>query len=111
MKKTQIKPLTAVMGAALMTIGGASVTHAAENPFATQALSSGYNLASKECKKDDKECTKKHSKKAEGKCGEGKCGGDKTSNAEGKCGEGKCGGDKASQTEGKCGEGKCGGSK
>lgn len=105
MKKNNIKPLAAVMGAALMTLGQASVAQTSQNPFASQELSSGYSLASKECKKDDKDCIKKHSKKeAEGKCGEGKCG-------EGKCGgdtddkaaEGKCG-------EGKCGEGKCGGS-
>lgn len=96
MKKTNIKPLAAVMGAALMTLGQASVANAAQNPFASQELSSGYNLAAKECKKDDKECLKKKAKKkAEGKCGEGKCG------------EGKCGGDDKA-TEGKCGEGKCG---
>jgi uncharacterized low-complexity protein len=83
---------------AAMLLGAASATvSAAENPFASQSLESGYQVAGHHAEKS-----------AEGKCGEGKCGA--KSEAEGKCGEGKCGGAK-SESEGKCGEGKCGGSK
>ena len=84
------KPLAMAFGASLLA-SVATTTVAAENPFVSQSLESGYKVA------------------MEGKCGEGKCGGDKAAK-EGKCGEGKCGGDKAAK-EGKCGEGKCGGDK
>jgi len=111
---SKIKPLSIALGATVVTsalsIAGAQAN---ENPFVTQDLASGYNLASADM---------------EGKCGEGKCGGDKKADKEGKCGEGKCGGDKKADTdaesdgdkkadkegkcgEGKCGEGKCGGKK
>ena len=109
MSKSTMKPLTALLGSAFLTaMAQIPATQAAENPFATTELKTGYKVASK----------------AEGKCGEGKCGGekkadgegkcggdkDKKADGEGKCGEGKCGGDKKkSAGEGKCGEGKCGG--
>ena len=98
---TTIKPITAAVGAALLVgVAAMPVANAADNPFAAQELSSGYELASN------------HKAEGEGKCGEGKCGGDsKKAEGEGKCGEGKCGGEsKKAEGEGKCGEGKCGGS-
>ena len=80
-KKTELKPLSAAVGAALAASAFAiPAANAESNPFEITTLSSGYMVADS---------------KAEGSCGEGKCG-------EGKCGEGK---DKA---EGSCGEGKCG---
>jgi uncharacterized low-complexity protein len=79
-KKFELKPISAVVGAALTaSVIALPTANADENPFAMTELSSGYVVAGD----------------AEGSCGEGKCG-------EGKCGEeGSCG-------EGKCGEGKCG---
>mgnify|MGYP000551339134 CR=1 FL=1 len=100
MSKSTMKPLTALLGSAFLTaMVQIPATQAAENPFATTELKTGYKVASK----------------AEGKCGEGKCGGEKKADGEGKCGEGKCGegkcgGDAKAKKEGKCGEGKCGGS-
>ena len=113
MSKSTIKPLAALLGGAFVTaMAQVPATQAAENPFATTELETGYKVASK----------------AEGKCGEGKCGGEKKAAGEGKCGgdkkaagegkcggdkkaagEGKCGGEKKAAGEGKCGEGKCGG--
>ncbi len=84
-KIKSLKPLAAGLGAAVVASTlGLSTANAAEteNPFATNELTSGYQLAG-----------------AEGKCGEGKCG-DK-SEEEGKCGD-------KTDEEGKCGEGKCG---
>ncbi|MEA3275450.1 MAG: low-complexity protein, partial [Pseudomonadota bacterium] len=87
-KNTCIKPVAAVVGAALVgSLSAFNLASAAENPFGTTQLESGYMQLAE----------------AEGKCGEGKCGGDKAAK-EGKCGEGKCGGDKGAK-EGKCGEG------
>jgi uncharacterized low-complexity protein len=96
----QLNPFIATLGAALLS-ATAFTAHAAQNPFAVQELSSGYNLAAAE-------------KAQEGSCGEGKCGGEVKADKEGKCGEGKCGGEAAAKTasaEGKCGEGKCGAEK
>ncbi len=116
MTKTQMKPLAVAFGASLLA-SVAATTVAAENPFASQSLESGYKVAM-EGKCGEGKCGGKSehdAKSKEGKCGEGKCGGkDKTvsKSAEGKCGEGKCGGkDKTASksAEGKCGEGKCGG--
>lgn len=98
-KKRFLNPLTISVSAAMLasTLSVGSL-HAAENPFATTELNSGFMLASKD---------------GEGKCGEGKCGeGGKP--AESKDAEGKCGDDKTEKKdikniEGKCGEGKCGG--
>ena len=83
------KSVAALLGSAFVTaMAQVPATQAAENPFATTELQTGYKVAAK----------------AEGKCGEGKA-----KKAEGKCGEGKCGEGKAKKSEGKCGEGKCGG--
>jgi len=116
MTNTKMKPLALAFGASLLA-GVATTTVAAENPFASQSLESGYKVAM-EGKCGEGKCGGKAesaAKSKEGKCGEGKCGGKAESSAksgEGKCGEGKCGGkDKAADKskEGKCGEGKCGG--
>ena len=99
-KKTNMKPIAAVVGAAIVgSLSAVSVANAAENPFGASQLESGYMLLAS-------------SHEGEGKEKEGKCGDDK--GMEGKCGddkgkEGKCGDDKGK--EGKCGEGKCGGDK
>ena len=95
MNKT-IKPIVASVGTAFLLGAAAPAVMAAENPFAAQQLSAGYE-----------QLADSHKAK-EGKCGEGKCGGEKKAEKEGKCGEGKCGGDKKAAKEGKCGEGKCG---
>lgn len=101
--------LTVAAGAATLSTSASAV----DNPFATQVLPAGYQLAG-----------------MEGKCGEGKCGGEKSEkegscgakekskrdakDAEGKCGgekltkEGNCGAKPKTEQEGKCGEGKCG---
>jgi uncharacterized low-complexity protein len=89
-KKSNLTPIAAIVGAALVGSLSAMNVAAGENPFTASQLDSGYmQLASS------------HGGE-EGKCGEGKCGGEKE-------GEGKCGGEK--EGEGKCGEGKCGGEK
>ena len=113
---SKIKPLSIAMGAAVAVSAlSATSVQANENPFVTQDLASGYNLASADMegkcgadKKAGKEGNCGGDKKAgkEGKCGEGKCGADKKAEK-----EGKCGGDKKADKEGKCGEGKCGGKK
>jgi len=107
MANNKMKPLAMAFGASLLA-SVATTTVAAENPFASQSLESGYKVAM-EGKCGEGKCGGEKTTK-EGKCGEGKCGGDKAAK-EGKCGEGKCGGDKAASKtkEGKCGEGKCGG--
>jgi uncharacterized low-complexity protein len=93
-KKNCIKPVAAVVGAALVgSLSAVNVVSAAENPFGASQLDRGYMVLASSHESAGKE--------GEGKCGEGKCGGDK------KEGEGKCGGDKK-EGEGKCGEGKCG---
>jgi uncharacterized low-complexity protein len=104
MKNTQMKPLALALGAAL-TMGVATSAVAAENPFSSTSLESGYKVAM-EGKCGEGKCGGEKKAK-EGKCGEGKCGEEKKAK-EGKCGEGKCGEDKKAK-EGKCGEGKCGG--
>ncbi|ASP39708.1 hypothetical protein CHH28_13945 [Bacterioplanes sanyensis] len=94
------KPAAAVLSAAFLAALATTPAQASDaNPFASQTLDGGYQLAGDH----------------EGKCGEGKCGG--KADSEGKCGEGKCGGKADSEgkcggksdSEGKCGEGKCGG--
>ena len=90
--KTQNTGMNSLVGAALVgSLGAFGLAQAAENPFALQALDSGYVQVAEA--------------DTEGKCGEGKCGG---KDGEGKCGSTKDGG---KDGEGKCGEGKCGGSK
>ncbi len=103
-KSNFVNPVTAAVGVAFVSSLAASSTALADdNPFATDELDAGYQLAGEKGK--------------EGKCGEGKCGGDKgeegscgekadAKGEEGKCGEGKCGGDKGKE-KGK--EGSCGG--
>lgn len=107
MAKTQLKPLAMALGATLAASVATNVM-AAENPFSSQALESGYKVMA-EGKCGEGKCGEGKAKKSEGKCGEGKCGEGKAKKAEGKCGEGKCGEGKAKKSEGKCGEGKCGG--
>lgn len=88
-QKNCIKPVAAVIGAALVgSLSAVNMASAAENPFGASPLESGYMVVAS---MDEKE----------GKCGEGKCGEGKDKK-EGKCGEGK------DRKEGKCGEGKCG---
>ena len=125
MKTTKrILPVMLTAGVALTAMSGAAI--AAENPFAAQELTAGYQLAESGFKK-------------EGNCGEGKCGAnaaDKVKSeaageakpgfkAEGKCGEAQCGANAADKVkteaagdakpgfkaEGTCGEGKCGANK
>ena len=110
-KKNCIKPVAAVVGAALVgSLSAINVAGAAENPFGATQLDSGYMVLASSHEGG------KEGKCGEGKCGEGKekmegkCGGDKEKaegekEMEGKCGEGK------EKMEGKCGEGKCGGDK
>jgi len=113
-KNLIIKPVAAAVGVAFVTSLAVSTSAvAADNPFESADLDTGYMLAGGD-------------KGEEGKCGEGKCGGDK--GEEGSCGEkgeeGSCGeraeegscGEKGEEgscgekgEEGKCGEGKCGG--
>jgi len=87
-----VNPVAAAVSVAFVSSLTASTTALADdNPFSSDELDAGYQLAGE--------------KGEEGKCGEGKCGGDK--GAEGSCGEntkgeeGKCGGDKGK--EGSCG--------
>jgi len=96
-----INPVAAAVGVAFVSSLAASTSAvAADNPFSTADLDTGYQLAGE--------------KGEEGKCGEGKCGGDKAEKgAEGSCGEkgkeGSCG---EKGKEGSCGEkgkeGSCG---
>lgn len=84
MSKQIITSAAMMAGATLVgTLSVANLAQAADNPFVTEPLESGYLQL------------------AEGSCGEGKCG--SKEDGEGKCGS-KDGG------EGKCGEGKCGSS-
>lgn len=107
-KKNVIKPVAAVVGAALVgTLSAVSLAQAAENPFGATALPGGYMLLAEAASATPEALPAEEKAAKEGKCGEGKCGGEKMG-MEGKCGEGKCGGEKKGM-EGKCGEGKCGG--
>lgn len=101
MRKSRVKPLTAVIGGALATLATVSVADTATNPFGMQPLESGYSLIAHAHGGGEGKCGE--AKCGEAKDGEGKCGeaGADDSTGEGKDGEGKCG-------EGKCGEGKCG---
>jgi uncharacterized low-complexity protein len=106
MSKLSNKPLSIVLGAAMVTslgMAGLANAESGEDIFAMQELSSGYLTAGSHegsCGGD---------KGSEGSCGEkggeGSCGEKK--GGEGSCGEDKAGDDKGG--EGKCGEGKCGG--
>lgn len=104
------KPLAAALGAAFLASSVAPLASAASNPFSTQMLSGGYDLANYD--------------KHEGSCGDKKAegsGGDKKK-AEGSCGDKKAAGSGGEETaqevresgeetkvgEGSCGEGKYG---
>ena len=114
-KKSNLKPVAAVVGAALVgSLSAVSVANAADNPFGASQLQSGYlQLASSHEGGEGKCGGEKKEAEGEGKCGgekkgaegEGKCGEGMMKEGEGKCGEGK------EMKEGKCGEGKCGGEK
>jgi uncharacterized low-complexity protein len=97
-KSKIINPVAAVVGVAFVSsLAFSSIALADDNPFSTEDLDAGYQLAG--------------DKDKEGSCGEGKCGGDK--GGEGSCGEkgheGSCG---EKGHEGSCGEkggeGSCG---
>jgi len=66
------KMISIAIGSAFAAASAVPVVSAADNPFASHSLSSGYMVAD----------AHKHGEK---KSGEGKCGG------EGACGEGRCG--------------------
>lgn len=68
MKSSTKSVALAITGALALSVSSIAA-QAADNPFAMESLSSGYQVAD-------------NHKGAEGKCGEGKCG------------EGKCGGNK-----------------
>ena len=85
MTKSTAKPLAAVLGTAFVAaMAQVPATQAAENPFATAELKTGYKVAAHH----------------EGKCGEGKCGGELLAAEEGKCGVGKGGGEKIAAKDG-----------
>lgn len=100
MKASGKKALSIVLGSAFAASISMTAANAAENPFAMQSLTSGYQVADN------------HDAK-EGKCGTGKCGAEKKAEGD-KAKEGSCGGEKGK--EGSCGgekgkEGSCGGDK
>ncbi len=106
MKK--INPLLPAIGAVFAATVLGPVAFAADNPFAMQKLSGGYQLAATDMtdkkmdgscgtdKKKDGSCSadKKTTKKKDGKCGEGKCGADKKAT---KTKDGSCGADKKAE--------------
>lgn len=102
--KTSSQTIALALSSAFALSIGVATVNAAENPFAMQSLSSGYQVADH------------HEKTKDGKCGESKCSTEMKNDAakahDGKCGEGKCGAemkkDDAKAHDGKCGEGKCG---
>jgi uncharacterized low-complexity protein len=111
-KKTSLKPAVAAVGFALVgSLAVANLANAADNPFGSSSMKSGYmQLAEADKAKGEGKCggatmTPEAKKAAEGKCGEGKCGAAGKAAAEKKAAEGKCGGAK------KPAEGKCGGAK
>ena len=118
-KFNSLKPIAAGLGLAVAAsaVTLASSANAAQNPFATQELSAGYQLAEMEGKCGEGKCGDSMTKK-EKSDKEGQCGAQGKAQKEGQCGEnakmkeGNCGGEKAKKMkEGKCGEGKCGDSK
>ena len=106
MKKT--KPLLPAIGVMFAATALSPLAFAADNPFAMQKLSGGYQLADAHMddkkmdgscgadKKKDGSCSadKKAMKKKDGKCGEGKCGADKKAE---KMKDGSCGADKKAE--------------
>jgi uncharacterized low-complexity protein len=103
MKKAQT--LSLVVGAAFAASTLSPVAFAADNPFAMQKLSTGYQLAEHDAGMDkmkDGKCGTgmKTEKKKEGKCGEGKCGAGMMKK---KMEAGKCGASMEKTKDGKCG--------
>ena len=90
---TQHKILPVVLSAGVALTAMSGLVSAETNPFSSQTLSAGYQLAESGFKK-------------EGKCGEAKCG----ANAADKLDKAAGPGDTKSgfKQEGKCGEAKCG---
>jgi len=91
--KKSTKPLAIVLGSALMASAGFTTANAADtNPFAINALSTGYQVAMSG-KSKDKEGKCSGQKKKSGSCGatkkkDGKCGAQKKKKS-GNCGAGK----------------------
>ena len=103
---TSKKTLSLMVGTAFVASMAAANVHAAENPFATKTLSSGYMVAEADKMKDGKCGTGKCSAEMKAKMAkEGSCSADKK--AEGSCSadkkakEGSCSGDMKSK-EGSC---------
>lgn len=99
--------LSFAIGAAFAAATLSPVAFAADNPFAMQKLSTGYQLAEHDASMDkmkDGKCGEgmKTEKKKEGKCGEGKCG---TGMTKKKAEAGKCGAGMEKTKDGKCGAG------
>lgn len=91
-KLKSLKPVAATVGAAVLASAFAAPVFAADNPFASQQLKSGFNLAGAEgsCKGEGS-CKDKG--KGEGACkdegkGEGSC--KDKGKGEGSCSEGSC---------------------
>ncbi len=108
-----LKNLGLAMGAAA-AMGLSGAASADQNPFAVEAMESGYmQVAMMEGKCGEGKCgnmMKKKGEEAAGKKMEGKCGNMMKKEGEKKM-EGKCGNmmkGKKKGMEGKCGEGKCG---
>ncbi len=75
-QKTAIKPVAAVLGAALVgSLSSVSLTNAAENPFGASELPSGYMHLAEAATTAEPAPPAGEKAAKEGKCGEGKCGG------------------------------------
>ncbi|MBI5862185.1 MAG: hypothetical protein HZB64_08415 [Rhodocyclales bacterium] len=99
--------LSFAIGAAFIAATLSPVAFAADNPFAMQKPSTGYQLAEHDANMDkmkDGKCGQgmKTEKKKEGKCGEGKCGAGMMKK---KTEAGKCGASMEKTKDGKCGAG------
>ncbi len=93
-----MKTNTTTLALALTTaIGMTGIAHAAGNPFALNALTQGYQVATADKVQDGKCGDKKEAKAQDGKCGgakDMKATETKVKAKDGKCGEGKCGANK-----------------
>lgn len=112
--KTPNKTLSAIIGAAFVSsLALAPVVHATQNPFAMQALSSGYMVAEADTKATDMPADGKamEGKMKDGKCSTGKCSASKKKamkgEAEMKAKEGNCSAEKKAMSEDKAKEGNC----
>jgi uncharacterized low-complexity protein len=93
-KQATRKPLSIILGAAVVTsLGATGIANAdsGQDIFSMDELTSGYLTAGAHEKTEDGEGKCGEDKGGEGSCGEKKDGEKK--DGEGKCGEGKCGGD------------------